>query len=277
MVSYIDVPEKCKFAAPKHIDPAQIFHNHKDPPAVDGIKWIGTISPVSAHVSAYKDERSAYEEIQILSISLTQADDLSQTVSAVFRAILYPCLLIVRYSDKFLLSACAFDIGKRDSDRNILRHPALSHWIHSDYCSSEAEEFIGKINLHLNAEGSLKEIYLNILHEIQMFPLGGICSKQYLISIVKWLRGSCSAKFLSSTFATCTPYKKYAPKDSSIRARYEKKSSGQSYTYTYDAEEVWYSLIMEPSTEKIIRARKYRNLEDLIYRMDCYEMERFDV
>lgn len=96
MVSYIDVPEKCKFAAPKHIHPAQNFHDHENSLAIDSIEWIGTISPASAHVSAYKDERSAYEEIQILSISLTQTDDLYQTVTAVFRAILYPCLLIVR-------------------------------------------------------------------------------------------------------------------------------------------------------------------------------------
>lgn len=268
MENFIDIPEKCRFAVPKHIDPAQIFHNDEALCAVNNIEWLGKISPISAHVSEYRDERHVYEEIQILFVDLTKADDLYHTASAIFRAIRYHCLLIMRYSSKFLLSASAFEIGKLDPDQNILRRPALSHWIHKDYLSPDAEKFMAKMNSCLNAEGSLKEIYLNVLHEIQMFPLGGIHSKQCVINIVRWLRGGCSDGFLARAFSTCTPYKKYAPRDGSIRAQYEKRPYSQNYTYSYDAEDVWYSLIMEPSTERVIRARKYRNLEEIIYRMD---------
>ena len=269
MIEWIEVPEKCRFAVPKHINPAQIFRNQEESSfAINDIEWIGTISPVSAHVSVYKDERSTYEEIQIFCINLVETDDLYHTASIFFRTIRYPCLLIMKYNDKFLLSACAFEIGKRDTEQNILRRPSLSHWIHKDYCSVEANKFMSKINLHLNAEGSLKEVYLNILHEIQMFHLGGIYSKQYLISIVKRLRGSCSSNFFDRVFRPCTPYKKYAPMSNSIKAKYEEKRQRQSYTYIYDSEDIWYSLVMEPSTEKIILARKYRNLEELVYRMD---------
>lgn len=271
MMTGVEMPEKSKFAVPKHIDPAQIFRIPEASLAVDSIEWIGTVSPISAHVSAYKDERSVYEEIQIFKVALTQTDDLYHTVSAIFRSILYPCLLIIQCNSKFLLSACAFDIGKQDPDRNILRRPALSHWIHTDYRSSDAGKFIDRINMYLNSEDSLKEIYLNILHEVQMFPLGGIHSKQYLIRIVKWLCGSCSPPFFNRVFTTCTPYKKYAPKDNSIRAKYEKRPHNQNYTYSYDAEDVWYSLMMEPSIQKVIHARKYHNLEELIYRMGEFE------
>lgn len=155
-----------------------------------------------------------------------------------------------------------------DSDKNILRNPAFSHWIHNDFKSDEAKLFIQKVNLQLNADGSLREIYFGILHAIQMFPLGGIGNRQYLIRIVKWLIGSCSSDFFEAAFQTCTPYKKYAPQNTSKKSKYAANHQGQAYTYSYDTEDVWYSLMMEETTKRAIQGRRYSNLEEIIYRMD---------
>ena len=175
MMDFLNIPEKCRFSTPKIIKIDHISKGQESQcQTISSIEWLGTISPVSANVTSYTDEYQSYNEIQILHICVSDTNDLYHAVKAIYRAILYPTLLVVQYKDKYLLSACAYQIGKMDSDKNILRNPAFSHWIHNDFKSDEAKLFIQKVNLQLNADGSLREIYFGILHAIQMFPLGGI-------------------------------------------------------------------------------------------------------
>ena len=269
MMDFLNIPEKCRFSTPKIIKIDHISKGQESQcQTISSIEWLGTISPVSANVTSYTDEYQSYNEIQILHICVSDTNDLYHAVKAIYRAILYPTLLVVQYKDKYLLSACAYQIGKMDSDKNILRNPAFSHWIHNDFKSDEAKLFIQKVNLQLNADGSLREIYFGILHAIQMLPLGGIGNRQYLIRIVKWLIGSCSSDFFEAAFQTCTPYKKYAPQNTSKKSKYAADHQGQAYTYSYDTEDVWYSLMMEETTKRAIQGRRYSNLEEIIYRMD---------
>lgn len=266
---FLNIPASCNLPVPKIIAPERLLRKQKELcPEILSAVWLGTISPVSAKVSAYIDDNWAYEEIQIFQIVVKNADELYYVARAIYRSVLYPCLLIIQYKGKCLLSACAFEKGKRESDQNILHTPTFSHWLHEDYYSEEAKVFLKKVNSILNMEGSLKTLYQRIVGEIQMFPLGGIGSKQYLMSIIKWLRGSCSPKYLDTVLSICTPHKKYSPRNGSIAAKYEKSKDGRQYTYSYDAEDVWYCLMMNEATRKIIETRKYQNLEEIIYRME---------
>lgn len=266
---FLDIPASCNFAVPKVISPERLLQNQEEICSeVLSAVWFGTISPASANVSAYIDDTWAYEEIQLFRIVIDNTDNLYDIARAIYRAVRYPCLLVIQYKEKYLLSGCKFELGKRDPERNILHTPAFSHWLHDSFYSHEAENFLRKIESLLNTESSLKEMYQGVVGEIQMFALGGIGSKQYLVSIIKWLRGSCSLKYLDTVLSICTPYKKYSPRNGSIAAKYEKSRATKQYTYSYDAEDVWYFLMMNEETRRIIETRKYRNLEEIIYRME---------
>ena len=269
MGNLLNIPVKCKFSAPKPIKPEKLMPDmNGQQMSVASIEWLGKISPLTANVSPYSDERYTFEEIQILHICLTEPNDLYRVAREIFRSIRYPVLLLMQYEEKCLLSSCIFEVGKRNSDQNILRQPALSHWIHADYMSEEAKIFLSHINQQLNMDGSLRDMYLNIHHEIQMFPLGGIKSRQYLTNIVKWIVGSCSLEFLENNFKECTPYKRYVLTSGRVSEKYEKDKSGKNYSYSYDAEDVWYCLMTEETTRNRIINRRYSNLEEIVYRME---------
>ena len=118
MMDFLNIPEKCRFSTPKIIKIDHISKGQESQcQTISSIEWLGTISPVSANVTSYTDEYQSYNEIQILHICASDTNDLYHAVKAIYRAILYPTLLVVQYKDKYLLSACAYQIGKMDSDK----------------------------------------------------------------------------------------------------------------------------------------------------------------
>ena len=56
-------------------------------------------------------------------------------------------------------------------------------------------------------------------------------------------------------------------------AKYDSNLRTSTYSCVYDEEDVWYCLMMYEDTRKIIQNGRYRNLEDVIYRMDCQKLD----
>ena len=269
MLELLKIPEQCLFPSPKSIPLDKICENCK-PEDIDvsEINWIGTISPICSNVEAYKDANLLLEEIQLLHLCLTGPDKLYETAKAIYRALRYPCLLIMQYEGKYLLSACKFNVGKIDSDKNVLSKPCFSHWLHPECLSDKAAEFIDKINSQLTASGSLKDIYINILHEIQYFALGGIKSKKQAISIFTYLTGKKPDTEFLEIAKICTPYKRRGVKYSGLKAKYDKTQRTNSYTYSYDSEDVWYCLMTYEKTMVSLTNKRCKNIDELMYRMD---------
>lgn len=89
-----------------------------------------------------------YDELQIFLINLVNTDFLFEVARKIYKKVKYPCLLILKYQDKFLVSTCQFDAGKVDRDNNLLHAVNFSHWIHADLLSPGASRMICEINEH---------------------------------------------------------------------------------------------------------------------------------
>lgn len=237
-------------------------------PYITKLEWVASIKPGVANITLTRTETTRYDEIEVISLEVTDTQELYHICVPICRAIRYPCLLDIQFQDRFLLGVCPFHAGKVDYDKNILRQMVFSHWIFPDLLSSGARKLLSDISVEIVAEGDAESIYIAMKQCIQNFTLRGL-TKNHVNALSKDLAG----KNWEKIFASCVPYKKYLPAAEGARGRYSARSS--QYIYRYDTEDLWHAYMSDERIRTIIEKRRYRDMSDLIYSIDSkYEVLR---
>ena len=188
-------------------------------------------------------------------------------VKRICKQIKYPCFMDIKYKEKFLISTCRFNAGKIDHNENIGCRVNFSHWIHPGLLSSGAEQMISEINNALGMQSDLYSIYTEIAHAVIKFQLSGT-SRAHVDRLLYDMLGSSYRANRDVIMKYCTPYKKHAPTNDSIIAKYDKTKRYSTFTYVYDYEDIWYCFLKYEPTRKVIQGRRYYDIQRLIYRID---------
>ena len=266
MLTLFKIPEQCALKINVFI--SKFLNPDSDVgQSVESIQWRASIKPEFTGITAVNNNTLRYDELQIVLITLVNTDFLFEVTRKIYKEIKYPCLLILNYQNKFLVSTCQFNAGKVDKDNNLLHAVNFSHWIHADLLSPGADRMICEINEAINEKSDLCHIYTKMTHAIQNFRLGGT-TKAHVDRLLYDMCGRISAAKRDAIMKYCTPYKKHAPLDASRATKYNKAKRTSAYTYSYDYEDIWYCLMCCEETQEVIRKRKYRDIEDLIYSID---------
>lgn len=237
---------------------------------VQKITWCATIKPTVCPVIPVVDDIHSYEEIQVIHVGLTDPSMLFEVCRPIYKAIRYPCLLLVQYQEKFVLGACPYKCGERDREENILNTLMFSHWLYPKQLSEKGKGFLQHVNGLLRETKNLKEMYMGIYHQIQFFALGGL-TKNHVSKLVYDLTGK---KEIRGLFFQSTPYKKHFPVDDSVKTKYDATKRTKSYWYRFDTEDLWYALMSYEPTRKVILGRKYKDIDELIRVIDQKYAER---
>ncbi len=235
--------------------------------SVETVIWYASLKPDSLGADAVKNETVRYEEIQIIIVKLTYTDCIYDVARVIYKSIKYPCLLVFRYQNKFSCSVCQFRAGTIDYNNNILHNILFSHWVYPDLLTPKAELMLEKINSALGEKSNLLSIYTGIVHAIENFKISGI-SKAHVDRLLRDMLGRTLPKSLDKIMKYCTPYKIFFASEPSIAARYDKSKRRSDFRYSYDYEDIWYCFMQYEPTKKVIVGRRYRDIEELVYKID---------
>lgn len=260
MLTLLNIPKQCICNKPIPLN--SLFKNSNNTKIVKSALWYASIKPQLLNVKPFKTETIRYEEIQVIYLEITQIKGIHGIVKEIFYNIKYPCLLVLQYNDKYILSVCQFNAGKKDYNNNILKRVIFSHWFHPDCLSVAASKTIEKINRNICLESNLYEIYTNIVHEIENFSIltNGI-TKDFINTILTDLISNCSKEIKEIIFKDCTLHKKTFLDECF-------SSTFKEHIHYYDSEDVWYCLKKYDATNKVLIGRKYRDIEDLVYSIE---------
>ena len=232
--------------------------------AVTDITVLGIIKPDLINVQYSEEDVSHSEEIAIIQLTLDNIDiDLFQLVRTIFKEIKYKCLLILKYQKKLKLSTCSFETGKNDTNLNVLKTAIISWWIHPDLMSQPVDRSILHIRNALNCQTDLKSIYLTIHNAVVNIKQSGT-SYAHAQRIVRNLIGNKQGIPYKTIYKDCTPIQYHQPTQNRYN-KYAKVNKGANYILLHDYEDIWYCLNKYEPTQSIIEARKYKNMEELLY------------
>lgn len=263
MLDLLNIPKNCRINHKNTHDlQDRIFSPDETATScVARIDWVASIKPALTDMAPVRTESIRYDEIEVLYLEITDTQELYHICAPIYKAISYPCLLVVQLREKFLLSVCPFSAGKADYDKNILHSMAFSHWIFPDMVSPNARKLLDELNKLMSSTDDIESVYNAMRNAIQNFSLGGL-TKRHVATLTKDMVGTNSEKI----YASCTPYKKYSTVGTGVKAKYSARSN--QFIYRYDTEDLWYAFMTNENTRKVIEGRRYRNMEDLIYSID---------
>ena len=274
MLELFNIPKQCILN--KNIPLERFFDaDQHSGAAVASIQWCASLKPVLTGTEAVNENKFRYEEIEVICVELKDKNHLFDVVNGICKKIKYPCLLDIKYGDKFLIDTCQFEAGKLDRNSNVHRYTYCSHWIHPDLLSPGAVQTIDVINKALNMQGNLYEIYTQMVHAVQNFRLGGT-TKAHISRLLYDMLGKTSPKKQEEIMKYCTPFKKYAYANNSKASRYNRNARLNMYTYSYDYEDIWYCLLKYEPTKRVVLGRDYRDIQELVSRIDSKLSESYD-
>lgn len=269
MLNQLKIPDQC--ILDRETDKEKFFGGDKSNLAkfVRSIRWCANLKPGFIGAKPVRTSEVVYEEIQVLQVEIIDTEQLFSAASVIYKKTKYPCILIMKFGEKYCIGACPFTVGKINSDKNIMKMQAFSHWIYPDLLSPGANKFISAVNQSMEADDNLQSIYTRIYHAVQMFQLKGT-TKTHVNKLLYDLLGksNCSESKRNEILKYCTPYKKHMPTDGSLAAKFDSSKRTSSYIYRYDFEDIWYCLMQYTPTRKIIEIRRYRDIEDLVFSID---------
>lgn len=264
MIELLNIPEEFQI---RHKNPQNLIeHIFSDTDSemhsfVSKVEWVASIKPGIADTTPVRTKTIRYDEIEVIFLEIEDTQELYNVCVPICKSIVYPCLLVIQFQDRFLLGVCPFTAGKLDYDKNVLSSMIFSHWIFPDLLSRGAQKLISAISAQIVAKGDVKSIYVAMKYCIQDFQLRGI-SKPHVIALTKDLVG----RNCERAYRSCVPYKMYLPVGPGIRAKYSARSD--RFNYRYDTEDLWHAYMTDEMIRGIIEKRGYRDIEDLIWSID---------
>ena len=228
--------------------------------------WLMTIKPGIRNVSCYIDGRIRMEEIEVISLKIETTSDkcsYQNLLSQLHEKIMYPCVVLILYHDKYKIAAWKFVDGGRKSNGVVLKAPYISAWIREPATSKKTELCTQMVSdLLLNGAGDLKTLYDQICNAILNCPPQYIGSHTHLSRLLYDLTGKESHPIKNKI----DTIKRYEVKNSPFK--YQKKEFGASYKYSFEYEDVWAAFMEDEQIRKIIEKRKYCDIEELVMRID---------
>lgn len=283
MIELLNIPKQC--VCNRAIPITKIFSEDQDAlsSSVSSISWQAVLRPDNFHSDAVVTDNLRYEEIQVVQVEIADTEDLFSIARAIYRKIMYPCLLLICYkgeNPKYTISACRFSPGKQDYDKNVLHSLVMSHWIHPDCLSNKAKQFIDSLNHALDMNGNLYEIYSALFNAITMFRLGGT-SQAHTKRLVDYICGKGSNPKVgekSKILRFCTPYRFYPSRHESRVNFYSKNFGSMQYSLINDYEDIWYCFMKNDYIRGFLENNRYRDIDDLVYHIDekYYESQNAD-
>ena len=227
---------------------------------VKEIRWYASYAPKSNIPALQSGSEKRHDEIQFISVELLDPNDLYAVCVPIFKQIKYQVLICLKYQGKFVFSACRFQPGDKDWTKNVLGTVLFSHWIYPDMMSDCAKKFIEELKAAITPSENIENTYKKICEVILDFWIGGITGK----AVSKILYDMISQKTMSHLLDNCTPYKVYQPKSNTKYAKYQKRDEMQQYSYRYDLEDLWYALMKNERTRRVIEGRGYKDVNEMV-------------
>ena len=273
MIELINIPKQC--ICNRVIPTAKIFSEDQEQlsSAVSAVLWYAVLRPSNFHSEKVVTDNLRYEEIQILQVDITNTELLYDIARVIYKKIMYPCLLIICHKGectKYTVSACHFTPGKNDFDKNVLHSLVMSHWVHPDYLSYKAKQFIDSLNQALEKKGNLYEIYSALFQAITMFKLGGTSQAhtKRLIDCICGKGENPKVGVRSEILRFCTPYRFYRFKHKSFTKHYSSNNDYKSYSLINDYEDIWYCFLKNDFIRGYLEKNRYNDIDDLVYHID---------
>lgn len=277
MLDFLKIPEQC--ICTREIPMERVFGSSGElARAVSSLIWYAVLRPENTGAAEYITTDLRYENILIIVVDISDPNHIYDVAQRIYEQIPYADILAFHYSgncEKYLLSASRFYTGKREPDENIVKSIVMSHWIHPDCISQPARQFIDTVNKALLLQTDLHDIYAKIRNAIIQFHLKGT-SRAHVFRLVDDMcgHGKCSTlRGRSTLLQYCTPYEYHAPSYVERRGNYTRIERASNYTLVHDYEDVWYCFMMNEDTRNVVLGRGYRDMEELIYRIDSRQYD----
>ena len=267
MSAYLFIPEPCRLNKIIPMERFGIDSSSDLQSCIKQITWIGSIKPELWEVIAVTTDNDFYEELQIIEVIITSAEDIYRIARMIYSNISYKVIIIFRLNDKYLLSSSYSSINVANTNKNSVTAVCLSHWLHDDSLSSKGSEFIQRISDLLNHEKSLENMYKEIRIAIKSFSLGGINTLAMVERMIKELLGHCSPEKRKRILALSTPYKYEKGKRNSsyIADRYKPRNVETWFRWCYDKEDVWYCFQHNEEIQRALASRGYNDIDSLLF------------
>lgn len=260
MIDLSNNPASCKkqiplekLFSPETIEEFQVEH----------AEWLMSIKPAVRSVIPYIEGRTRMEEIEVLRVRCNTLPDTKgyrYLLKEIHEKISYPCVVFFEYQNKYKISAWKF-LDSNRVNHNILKSSYVSSWIREPPSSDMTEKCANDIRqVLLYGEGNIKELYTKICQLILNCAPRFIGSRAHIMRILYSLGGS------NALEKTIDHTKRYEIKNP--HERYKEKVYGSSYRYAYEYEDVWFALMQDEKMRTVIKKRRYRDIEDLVYQID---------
>lgn len=231
---------------------------------INKITIIATLKPGLIPVEIYIDDKVRCEEIIILSVELNEIQNIYKVLKPIYKKIKYYCLIIVEYYDKYKFSVCNFSGGKIDFEQNILNNIILSSWIHTNCLSMKAKDTIDLINNSINTEKDLLKMYQSIHKAVYSFEPHNI-SRSKAKLLIEDMIGEITDKQRDEILKYCSPYE-WHPTLTIKKNKQTRKA--QNFIWLHDCEDIWYCFMQNERIKNIIINRRYRDIDELIFRVE---------
>jgi hypothetical protein len=129
---------------------------------VVGIDWIASISPASANISRYADERYIYEEVQIIAVQTNENGferNVPKIADLVQKYIPYPIVLCIYYDTVAVFQTCNKRINQNDLTRRTIEEQYFSVPINLTATTTEQTAFLNSIAYARLDKTNLKTYY----------------------------------------------------------------------------------------------------------------------
>ncbi len=260
MYDFLKISESCRLNS--SIPSDKFGYEEKDHIS---ITLLGTIKPGLANVTYEETDTKHLGEIMILQVEVhDHPQEIFHLIQPIFKFIMYQCLVLLKYKEKFKLVTCKIRPGKRDSDLNVLNNFAVSSWIHPDIMSLDAKKMIDDIRTAINTESDLFTIYSMMHLAISNFPQRGT-SLAHTKRIIMGVMGRIYPTGIEfkEILQYCTPFEYHKPIEKA--RKYQKAHRETNHILLHDYEDIWYCLNRYEKTRKIIDAQQYHNMRELLY------------
>ena len=233
---------------------------------ISNVNWIMTIKPGIRNVSSFVDGRIRAEEIEVISLAVGSIPDKSgylSLLSQIHGKIMYPCVVLLEYLNKYKIATWKFFDSDRKTSGVALKSPYVSAWIRDPTTSEKTEQCVKRISdLLLNGEGNIKTLYDQICSAILNCAPQYIGSRAHLSRLLYDLTGKKNHPIQNEIDSR----KRYEVKKQ--YAKYQKKKYGSSYKYGYEYEDIWAAFMEDDQIQAIIKKRRYRDMEELVFQID---------
>ena len=138
---------------------------------IDTIYIITALNKNVINITDYKTEDYNYSEIYYIYVSLKELNKTDEIIKIIHSIIPNPCIVILWYNEKIILSTAKKRISKNDKTKQVIEDFFITEGIKLEYLSNEEKEFIEDIKLTKNSFENFMRFYVDISNKILIFNL----------------------------------------------------------------------------------------------------------